>query len=150
MKIADDAPQPRSFVNITMTMRFLFLSGLAALWIGSRGWGRRSEPADEIYVNANIITMNDGQPRAEALTVKNGKILAVGSRRLVEAIRAIRLRYMTSRATPSDVAAFRHRRPGRLRRYLVRSAVVVRIRLPRAVEISSFQPSVPRHAQLDL
>lgn len=43
------------------------------------------EPADSIYVNASIITMNDAQPRAEALAVKGGKVLVVGTRQEVEA-----------------------------------------------------------------
>jgi predicted amidohydrolase YtcJ len=44
-------------------------------------------PADAIYVNANVVTMNDAQPRAEAIAIKDGQILAVGTRRDVEAHR---------------------------------------------------------------
>jgi predicted amidohydrolase YtcJ len=40
--------------------------------------------ADTIYVGGNIITINDSQPAAEALAVKDGKILAVGTRADVE------------------------------------------------------------------
>lgn len=47
--------------------------------------GPVSKPAEGIYINANIITMNDALPRAEALAVKDGKILAVGTRKEVEA-----------------------------------------------------------------
>ena len=36
--------------------------------------------ADTIYHNGNIITINDTQPRAEAVAVKDGKILAVGTK----------------------------------------------------------------------
>jgi len=36
--------------------------------------------ADTIYTNGVIITVNDAQPSAEAVAVKDGKILAVGSR----------------------------------------------------------------------
>ncbi len=36
--------------------------------------------ADAIYVGGPIVTMNDAQPNAEALAVKDGTILAVGSR----------------------------------------------------------------------
>src|SRR5262245_11935656 len=36
--------------------------------------------ADTIYTNGVIITVNDAQPSAEAVAVKNGKILAVGAR----------------------------------------------------------------------
>ncbi|MBH8561737.1 amidohydrolase family protein [Nostoc sp. CENA67] len=35
--------------------------------------------ADTIYINGEIITVNDAQPTAEAVAVKDGKILAVGS-----------------------------------------------------------------------
>jgi hypothetical protein len=36
--------------------------------------------ADTIYIGGNIITVNDAQPSAEALAVKDGKILAVGTK----------------------------------------------------------------------
>lgn len=35
--------------------------------------------ADMALLNANVITMNDEQPRAEAVAIKNGKIVGVGS-----------------------------------------------------------------------
>ena len=41
--------------------------------------------ANVIYVSADIITMNDAEPVAEALAVKDGNILAVGKRADVEA-----------------------------------------------------------------
>jgi predicted amidohydrolase YtcJ len=37
------------------------------------------EPADTIYTNGVIITVNDAQPSAESVAVKGGKILAVGA-----------------------------------------------------------------------
>lgn len=37
------------------------------------------EFADAIYHDGTVITMNDSQPRAEVVAVKNGKILAVGT-----------------------------------------------------------------------
>ncbi|MDP0562180.1 MAG: amidohydrolase [Candidatus Endonucleobacter sp. (ex Gigantidas childressi)] len=40
--------------------------------------------ADAIYVGGNIVTMNDAQPNAEALAIKDGVILAVGSRASIE------------------------------------------------------------------
>jgi predicted amidohydrolase YtcJ len=39
-----------------------------------------AEPADTIYVGGDIVTVNDAQPTAEALAVKDGRILAVGAR----------------------------------------------------------------------
>jgi predicted amidohydrolase YtcJ len=40
--------------------------------------------ADKIYTGGEIVTINDKQPSAEALAVKGGKIVAVGSRAAVE------------------------------------------------------------------
>lgn len=40
--------------------------------------------ATDIYVNGDIITVNDEQPRADAVAVRDGRILAVGSRAEVE------------------------------------------------------------------
>lgn len=42
------------------------------------------DAADSIYTGGDIITMNDGQPTAEALAVKGGLILAVGARAEIE------------------------------------------------------------------
>lgn len=39
--------------------------------------------ADTIYTNGVVITVNDAQPSAEAVAVKDGKILAVGARDVV-------------------------------------------------------------------
>jgi predicted amidohydrolase YtcJ len=40
--------------------------------------------ADTLYVGGDIVTVNDAQPTAEALAVKDGKILAVGARAELE------------------------------------------------------------------
>ena len=40
--------------------------------------------ADVIYVGGDIVTINDGQPSVEALAVRDGKILALGTRADVE------------------------------------------------------------------
>ena len=42
------------------------------------------DPADTIYTGGDIVTMNDLQPSAEALAVKGGRIVAVGTRADVE------------------------------------------------------------------
>jgi hypothetical protein len=43
--------------------------------------------ADAIYINATVITVNDQHPTADAVAVKDGKILATGDRRTVEALK---------------------------------------------------------------
>ena len=42
------------------------------------------DAADTIYTGGEIVTVNDTQPSAEALAIKGGKILAVGTRSDVE------------------------------------------------------------------
>ncbi len=44
----------------------------------------KTDAADAIYVGGDIVTINDAQPTAEALAVKDGRILAVGSRAELE------------------------------------------------------------------
>lgn len=44
-------------------------------------------PADVVYLNGTILTIDDDQPTVEAVAVKDGRILAVGDRRLIEPLR---------------------------------------------------------------
>jgi predicted amidohydrolase YtcJ len=43
-----------------------------------------AQVADKIYTRGDIVTVNDDQPTAEAIAVKDGKILAVGARAAIE------------------------------------------------------------------
>jgi len=43
-----------------------------------------AESADAIYFGGNIITINNAQPSAEAVAIKDGKIVAVGARAAVD------------------------------------------------------------------
>ena len=43
--------------------------------------------ADRLYVGGTVVTVNDAQPQAEAVAVKDGKILAVGTRAQIEALK---------------------------------------------------------------
>jgi predicted amidohydrolase YtcJ len=43
-----------------------------------------AQPADSIYTGGDIVTVNDAQPTVEAVAVKDGRILAVGTRADVE------------------------------------------------------------------
>lgn len=54
----------------------------AALMLGVALWSGNAaaqEVADTIYSGGTILTINDAQPKAEAVAVKDGKILAVGT-----------------------------------------------------------------------
>src|SRR5262245_12862981 len=44
----------------------------------------QAQRADTIFSGGSIVTIDDNQPTAEALAVKDGKILAVGSRADIE------------------------------------------------------------------
>ena len=45
-----------------------------------------SDAADTVYTNGKIYTVNEAQPWAEAVAIKSGKFLAVGSNADVEAV----------------------------------------------------------------
>ncbi len=63
---------------------------LVALLMLGNWWGTnaRAQTADAIYTGGPIITMNDAAPRAEAVAVKDGKIIAVGTKAEVEKFKA--------------------------------------------------------------
>jgi predicted amidohydrolase YtcJ len=58
-----------------------------SLALGCRSAGTSAErTADTIYTGGDIVTVNDAQPTAEALAVKDGRIVAVGTRAEVELV----------------------------------------------------------------
>ena len=57
------------FLHLILSITCLILSPQVTLAV---------QKADAIYYKGNILTINDNQPEAEAVTVKDGKILAVG------------------------------------------------------------------------
>ena len=64
--------------------RHLFASHFLAilfLGIGCGGYSidAEAQTADRIFFNGTVITVNDTAPRANAVAVKDGKIIAVGS-----------------------------------------------------------------------
>lgn len=63
---------------LTMTRR-TFLAGVAASAILAPSRLQAAEVADVIYVGGPILTIDDANPRAEAVAVKSGRILAVGA-----------------------------------------------------------------------
>ncbi len=68
-------------------MKRLFLSALAVILAAGLGCNTgpdAASTADAIYFGGPIITVNDAQPNAEAVAVKDGKIMMVGARAEVE------------------------------------------------------------------
>jgi hypothetical protein len=53
---------------------------IAAAWLAySAAPGRAQNPADAIYHGGDIVTVDDNNPTAAAVAIKNGKIVAVGT-----------------------------------------------------------------------
>jgi hypothetical protein len=59
----------------------------AAVLAGERVPAQIDRPAETILVSGRVITMDPGRPRAEAIAVRNGKILLVGSTAHVSALK---------------------------------------------------------------
>ena len=54
---------------------------IAVAWLtGLAAFGHAQNPADAIYHGGDIVTVDDKNPTAEALAVKDGKIVAVGKK----------------------------------------------------------------------
>ena len=70
------------------TWSAICLMALSALWAsGARPRAGDHPVADTIVVNAKIYTVNSRQPWAEALAIRGDKIIAVGTRKEIEAYR---------------------------------------------------------------
>ena len=66
-------PTTRSMVCALLTL-------IAATPVAARNQLAANTPADAIYTGGDIVTVNELQPQAEAIAVKDGRILAVGYR----------------------------------------------------------------------
>lgn len=68
-----------------MTFRRMALAATLPASAGSLAWAQ--EPADRIFTGGPVLAMNDAQPRAGAVAVKDGRIVAVGTPEEIEAHR---------------------------------------------------------------
>ena len=59
-------------------------TAIAAVLLSTPAFAQTAAPADAIYFGGDIVTMNDKAPAAQALAVKDGKVVAVGDRKSVE------------------------------------------------------------------
>jgi predicted amidohydrolase YtcJ len=63
-----------------MTPRLVLCIGLGSVTaLGGSAVAQHTRSTDLVFVNGNIYTMDGRQPRAEALAIRNGRIIAVGS-----------------------------------------------------------------------
>ncbi|MEE4361756.1 MAG: amidohydrolase [Pseudomonadales bacterium] len=71
----------------SVSRAFLGLAGLLVVACGQPVGDEASDPAraDLIFSNAAVHTMNPGQPRADAVAIRDGRILAVGSTEAITA-----------------------------------------------------------------
>src|SRR5437660_5718698 len=76
-------PQPR--LGITLLLASLFL--IPALEASDAPSQPASQSADVIVTNARIYTVNPQQKWAEAIAVRGDRIIAVGDRKQIEALR---------------------------------------------------------------
>jgi hypothetical protein len=65
-------------MSLSLTRRQV-MAGVAAAALFAPSFSFAAEEADAIYSGGPIITLDDANPRAEAVAVKNGLILAAGS-----------------------------------------------------------------------
>jgi len=65
-------------------MKSLSLKSVLAVILVLLGGIANAQVADTIFVGGDIVTVNDKQPEAEAIAVKDGKILALGDRVAIE------------------------------------------------------------------
>jgi predicted amidohydrolase YtcJ len=72
-------------MGINRTIRFAAAAGLVFA-LGCSAESARDESADAVYTNGRIYTVDEAQPWAEAVAIKDGKFLAVGSNADVEAV----------------------------------------------------------------
>ena len=64
-------------------MKALYLIGILGFLLLSCT-SEKTEPANLIFINGTVYTVNESQPTAEAVAVKDGMILAVGSTQEIE------------------------------------------------------------------
>jgi len=72
-------------IRLTM-LQGMIAAGLSAVVFAGYGKTPSEKPADTLYIGGDIVTINEAQPSAEALAVKDGRILALGARADLERV----------------------------------------------------------------
>ncbi len=73
-------------------MRFTFYALGLLFWIllvqACNSTQKKIEAADLVILNGNVVTVDQDQPEAEAIAIKNGKIIEVGDNSMIEKYRS--------------------------------------------------------------
>src|SRR6266566_4501828 len=80
-------PQPRLRIALLLASLLSILFSIPPLMASDEPPQPASPPADVIVTNARIYTVNPRQKWAEAIAVRGEKIIAVGDRKQIEALR---------------------------------------------------------------
>src|SRR5215469_13494111 len=82
--------------------------------VGAGAWGARADGWDEpdlVVLNANVLTVEPGRPRAQAFAVKYGRFVAVGQTSDVRALARPRTRVVDAKGatvTPGFIDTHNH------------------------------------------
>jgi predicted amidohydrolase YtcJ len=71
-------------MSMKASVRLPIVPALAGAMLLMPACATQAQVADAIYTGGDIVTVNDKQPIAEAVAVKDGRILAVGARATIE------------------------------------------------------------------
>ncbi len=70
----------KKIVTALISLCLLTVSQFTLAAASTDGAGTVTVNADSIFINGAVLTMDDNQPKAEAVAVKDGKIIAVGNK----------------------------------------------------------------------
>ena len=73
------------FENASSLVSIMMLTFVALLTFAGQSFAATDSPADIVYTNGKIYTVNIKKPWAEAIAINNGKFIAVGSSNDVKA-----------------------------------------------------------------
>ncbi|HEX6895490.1 MAG TPA: hypothetical protein VF146_09465, partial [Bryobacteraceae bacterium] len=85
--IPEQAQSPRSAFQLRSALQFFLLMALAAIALAASLTAQATPPADTVLLHAHIYTVNDRQPWADALAIRGGNIVAVGTEAQIQKYR---------------------------------------------------------------
>ncbi|MGH9900036.1 MAG: amidohydrolase family protein, partial [Pyrinomonadaceae bacterium] len=86
-------------MNRILAFTIIILSSILSGVASVTGHTGQEKIADLIFLNGNIYTVSERQPKAEAIAIKAGRILAVGSNKSVEVFKGPKTRVVDLRGS---------------------------------------------------